>query len=76
MATYIGTTQAKSSLGKIWFAVVAFAVAAAIVIALGATQQGGSPVPRTPDREHTLSRLNDTPTRGGYGQTLRMPHRS
>lgn len=74
MATYTGTMQEKSSVGKIWIAVVAFAVAAAIVIAL-AVMQGGSKAPSTPDRQHTLSRVNDTPTTGGSGKPITIPRR-
>ncbi len=48
MATYTGEAQAKPGIGTmLWLAVVAFVVAAVVVIALIATQ-GGTPVSSHP----------------------------
>ena len=89
MATYIGTTTtqgaARPRVSKIWLAVVAFAVAAAIVVALAMQGRSlpGYGVPTAPssgltDRQHTQNRSNDTRISGGSvgsGQTLTPPHR-
>ena len=82
MDTYIGTAQARSSVSRIWLAILAFAVAAAVVIAIAVTQGGsvagssGSTVPGSVDREHTLSRVNDVSVTGGSRQLQITQHRS
>jgi ABC-type phosphate transport system substrate-binding protein len=73
MAAYTGTTQVKPGLGKIWLAVLAFAVAAALVIALVA-MQGGSPAPSSPGTAQTQSHLNGVPTTGGSGTPQAIAH--
>jgi hypothetical protein len=86
MATYIGTTaKAKAPVSKIWFAVLAFALAAAIVVAIAMQSRSvpGYGVPTAPssgltDRQHTQSRLNETRIGAGSvgsGQTLTAPNR-
>jgi hypothetical protein len=63
MATYTGSTQATPRVGKIWLAVVAFAIAAVLVIALVA-MQGGSKAPSRPSAGPTQSHLIRDATNG------------
>ena len=71
MATYTGTTQAKRGFsGMIWVAVVAFVVAALLVIALIAIQ-GGSPARSSSGNGQTQTQTNGTG--GGSGELQTIP---
>ena len=63
MAAHTGTMQLKKGIGKAWLAITAFAVAAALVVALVA-MQGGSPAPSAPAKVQTQTHLDVATTSG------------
>jgi hypothetical protein len=73
MATYTGDAQAKPAAGTmLWLAVVAFVVAAILVIALVATQ-GGTPVSSHPVTGQKQGQISFPAGKGGPMQTRPIP---
>lgn len=70
MATYTGDAQAEPGTGTmLWLAVVAFVVAAVLVIALVATQ-GGTPVSSRPVTGQTQGQVSVPAGKGGPMQQI------
>lgn len=73
MAAHTGTMQVRQGLSKVWLAIVAFAVAAALVIALVA-MQGGSQTPDSSAKVQTQTHLNGGTSGAGDHSLSRANH--